>query len=490
MIRRMLHVALALAGLTAFLALTGGPVQRGAAQVAPEVELTVYNDNSALVKERRQITLTRGLNSIMLNNVAAGIKPTSVLLAATNNATNIQLLEQSYQYDVASSSTLLARYLDQPIQITTENGASYSGTLLSAAADVIIARPDGQVVIVKESQVQQFSLPALEAGLVTDPTLAWEVEANRAGRETFELTYVTQGLNWYANYVGLVSPDEKRMQLKSWITLENNTGASYREARLNLVANTTASPGPKMQAQPQAQLPDRSPGRLQPTPQTTPVQGLTQASRPEFQVYQIPRPVTITDQEIKQLNYLRVDQLPVTKMYLYDGGSQHFPGYLVADPATAAGDSETGVYVAFEISNTQTSGLGLPLPAGQVQLYSANTGQAIQVVNENRIEHTDKDERLRLRANQAMDLIGQRVPTDFKRVGDNVIQESFAITLRNASARPVEVRVIEHLFRWSNWHLTAESQKSTKLDNETIEYRVTVPANGETQVTYTVQYDF
>jgi hypothetical protein len=202
----------------------------------PGVALTVYNQGTALVRDRRQFTLSEGLNEIAFSDVAASIDPTSVLFRSISRPQGTSVLEQNYEFDLVGAQALLEKYLDQEINVLTKDGHEYRGKLLSGRGDIILQDAAGGVIVVKIDNVQDFSFPELPEGLRTRPTLVWRLQADQAGAQDVEVTYLTGGMAWQADYVLLLTPDEKHIDLDGWITLSNTSGASFRDAHLKLVA--------------------------------------------------------------------------------------------------------------------------------------------------------------------------------------------------------------------------------------------------------------
>ncbi len=200
------------------------------------VELAVYNQDLALVKDHRSLDLTKGLNEVRFADVAAMIDPTSVHFGSLTDPQGTAVLEQNYEYDVVGSAKLLQKYVDQEISLVTEDGQKYTGTLLNATEDAILQSADGKVTVVKVNQIKEFDFPALPEGLITKPTLVWQVESAQGGTQDVEVTYLTNGINWYANYVAVLADDDASLDLNGWITLDNRSGASYENAKLKVIA--------------------------------------------------------------------------------------------------------------------------------------------------------------------------------------------------------------------------------------------------------------
>ena len=202
----------------------------------PGVELTVYNQNLALVKEHRTLELDEGINEVHFSDVAALIDPTSVHFESVTDPEGTSVWEQNFEYDVVGSARLLEKYVDQDIRLLTEDGTLYEGTLLSGSGDIILQRQDGGVTVIQRDRVQEFSFPELPEGLITKPTLVWLLEAQKAGEHEAEVTYMTSGISWSANYVVLLGPDDDNLDLDGWVTLNNQSGAAYQDAKLKLIA--------------------------------------------------------------------------------------------------------------------------------------------------------------------------------------------------------------------------------------------------------------
>ncbi|MDY7039995.1 MAG: DUF4139 domain-containing protein [Chloroflexota bacterium] len=444
------------------------------------VELTVYNQNVALVKDRRTMELKLGTNEVRFSDVAALIDATSVHFLSLTDPGGTAVLEQNYEYDIVGSSKLLRKYVDQEIGLVTEDGTTYTGTLLSGADDIILQGDDGQVTVVKLDSVREFSFPALPEGLITRPTLVWLLRAAEAGAHDVEVTYMTSGVNWRANYIIVLADDDKSLDLTGWVTLDNRSGASYEDAKLKLVAgdiHRAAEPGRVAVAEEY--------GAVMPTPAPQ----VAERAFFEYHLYEVQRPVTVKDNQTKQIEFATASGVPAEKFFVYDGAQMGYYGYYspVTEPSYGTA-TNTKVMVMLEFENGEDQGLGIPLPKGTVRVYKRDVDGAELLVGEDSIDHTPKDETVRLYVGDAFDIVGERIQTDFKKLGERSLEESFEITLRNHKNEAVEVRVVEHMYRWSEWEIVEESAEHTKTDAQTIEYRLQIPANGEETVTYTIRY--
>ncbi len=458
-----------------------GPVTPGPASA---VALTVYNNDLALVNETRPLTLTRGVNEVRYSGVPSQIDPTSVHFASTTDPSGTSVLEQNYEYDVVGSEKLLEKYVDQEISVVTEDGTAYTGTLLNGQGDVILQDQSGKITSLRRDVIRSYNFPALPAGLITRPTLVWTLDAGQAGRQTADVSYLTHGMNWYANYVAMLNDDETAMDLNGWITLDNRSGASYEDAKLKLVAGNVNV------AQPEAKVSYDLMAREAAAPTATPA--VVQRPFFEYHLYQVERPVTVSNNQTKQIEFVNGSGITTTKFFVYDGsGITFYPGSgPIYDQGYGAG-SNTDVKTMIEFRTGKESGLDAPLPAGVIRLFKKDIDGSSLLIGEDQIDHTPVDETVRLYVGDAFDIKGERTQTDFNRLGDDVVEESFRIVIRNHKESDVEVRVVEHLYRWSNWEIVKTSDENfTKLDAQTIEWRLPVKAGGESEVTYTVRYSF
>jgi len=426
----------------------------------------------------RTLDLDAGDNVVRFSDVAAMIQPTSVHVVSLTDPDAMTVLEQNYEYDLVNSSRLLQRYIDQPISVRTTEGTSISGTLLSGADDLILATADG-VRVVKLSQVQEFSFPALPEGLITRPTLVWLLRAASAGPQDVRVTYLTQGINWQADYVALLNEDDTALALNGWVTLDNRSGATYRDARLKLVAGDIHRVEPQLD---QVLLMEKAAAMPTAAPQ------VAERAFFEYNLYEVQRPVTVQDRQTKQIEFASAPEVQAEKVFVYSPSPQYFPQYgTITDPDYGL-QSDQKVQVRVEFTNSEESGLGLPLPGGTVRVYKEDVGGGAELVGEDVIDHTPKDEDLSLYLGDAFDIVGERVQQKFRQIGERSIEESYEITIRNHKADKVVVRVIEHLFRAQDAEITDSSAEPQMLDATTARWDLSVPADCEAKVNYTVLY--
>ena len=474
----------------AILALVAASLLSGGQGVAPVVaqseglELAVYNQNLALVKDLRSLELSEGLNEVRFVDVAAQIDPTSVHFRSLTDPEGTVVLEQNYEYDIVGSAKLLSKYIDQEIAVVTEDGQEYVGTLLSGADDVILEAATGQVTVLKLDRIKEFTFPALPEGLITRPTLVWQVESALGETQDVEVTYLTGGVNWQANYIVVLADDEQSIDLDGWVTLDNRSGTSYQDAKLKLIAGDIHRAPTADYALEKEVLFEAA--AAAPAPQ------VEERGFFEYHLYEVQRPVTVKDQQTKQIEFVTGSDVPAEKFFVYDGSQLSIGGfYQPLDDPSYGTASNKKVMVMLEFTNGEEEGLGVPLPKGTLRVYKNDVDGSTLLVGEDAIDHTPKDEQVRLYIGDAFDIVGERIQTDFRvEYDEDWIEESYQITLRNHKEEDIEVRVVEHMFRWTEWEILESSHEHEKLDAQTIEFRVPVEAGGETVVTYTVRYEW
>jgi hypothetical protein len=456
----------------------------GAQDESDGVSLTIYNQGTALVQDRRTFNLKEGRNTLDFTDVAASIDATSVSFHSLSDPQGTTVLEQNFVYDLVGSGALLERYLDQRIEITTIlDGKTFTGQLLSGRnGEIILRQDDGQVIVVQQNNVRDIRFPALPEGLITRPTLRWLLQAAKAGDQKVELTYLTGGMNWTADYIFLVANDNKSLDLNGWITLTNTSGAAFRDAKVKLVAgdvNRLPQPQAAGMAEDRAVMPSAAPMEKQ----------VEQRNFNEYKLYEIQRPVTVGNNETKQVEFVTAASVPATTYYVYNASVPYYGYYSPIIDQGAGITSITDVQNWLEFTTGKESGLDAALPAGRVRVYQKDTDDSALLIGENTIDHTAKGEKVKVYLGNAFDLVGERRQTNFQYIGNNVLEETYEIHLRNRKENDaVQIRVPERLFRWSNWEIVSKSDEFTKLDSSTIEFRVDVKPGEEKVITYTVRY--
>lgn len=453
------------------------------------VEITVYNADFGLVKEIRSMNLSQGRQEVRIEDVAAHIDPTSVGFRALKGT--IQILEQNYQYDLLSPNSILMKSIGKRVRFRQllENGQSIvtEGVLLSAPGQVVasgggytdyggivVRTDDGRIVLNPTGTIEVLEIPQ---GLISKPTLMWELMAGNAGMHELELAYLTNQIGWKANYVLTLNDTDTRASLNGWVTINNRSGKTYENARLKLVAGDVR----RVREYAEMQMRAGAAGR------TIEDRGFVEEAMFEYHLYTLQRPTTVRDKETKQIALLNADDFAVKKELIFEGQRNLWRSYgRNYRPAEGyATDSGVKVNVIVEVENSEKNKLGMPLPKGIVRVYKRDSSGQVQMVGEDEIDHTPREEKIRLYVGDAFDIVGSRSRTEFRRISDRVVQETFEIKLRNRKRVDETVRVIERA--WNDWQILNESMESKKLDSNTFEYVVILKPDVETVIRYTIQ---
>jgi hypothetical protein len=440
-----------------------------------------------VVRELRKIDLQQGENTLRFTDVASGIDPTTVSFESKTAPATTSVLEQNYEYDLVNFEALLGKFINKQITIT-RNNRTFKATLLSSDPSSIIYRegddPNGPVQVMGRDP-NAIQLPDTR-GLNTKPTLVWKVTAQRAGTHEAQVTYQTDGLTWRADYNVVVNQGDTAADIGAWVTLLNQSGASYPNAKLKLVAGDV---------QRVRQQRDEYFGKRVLMNQLSDAQqSYQEKSFFEYHLYTLGRPTTLAQNSTKQIElFAQRNDVPVTKTYVYYGLPEQFRLFVPSQPNPDRNlglemNKKVDIYLLMQ--NSEKNGMGIPLPAGRIRVYKQDDAdKSLEFVGEDVIQHTPKDEQVMIRLGSAFDVVGERKQTDFNvNVDEHWINESFEIKLRNHKKEPVKVIVKENLFRWTNWEITKSSDKYEKQDYRTIHIPVDVPVDGEKTVTYSVKY--
>jgi hypothetical protein len=450
------------------------------AQEKEGVALTVYNGGFAVVREVRKLDIAAD-GRVQFQDVAREIDATTVHFKSLTDPA-AKLLEQNYQYDLVSADKLLQKYIDSPIDVVTDK-ESYTGVLLSFDAhQLVLQRPEGLAMVQRADNVRDIRLKALPEGLITRPTLVWQVYTKKPGAQLAEVSYQTGGIGWHAEYVMVLNPTDTAADLSGWVSVENNSGKTYRDAKLKFIAGEVRKIVEPVRY-------ERARALAMAAPEAAPME-----EKPffEYHMYTLPRPSTVADNEVKQLElFPPAAGVKVDKRFLYNplGNIRWYPGNRFTDRSYGV-TSYKKVAVFVEFRNSEKNSLGMPLPAGKVRVYKQDPDdKALEFIGEEQIDHTPKDETLSLQIGNAFDLVGERKQTEFQiNMDGHWMKESIEIVVRNHKKEAVTVRIKEPLYRWDNWKITASSSEYTKLDAFNVAWDVPVPPDGETKVTYTVEY--
>jgi hypothetical protein len=456
----------------------------GAAMAQPS--LTVYNQNFAVVRDTVEVTLIPGVNELRYSGATAAVEAESVILRDPAGKIGFQILEQSYRNDPADEALLLKLYEGKEIEFEVDAGEGRK-TLVKGK----VVRAGNPSPIIELDKRLRFDLPgrpwfpALGDNTILQPTLTWQLNAAANAQGALELAYVTGGLSWSADY-NLVLPEKGDVfDMVAWVSVQNGSGKTFEQANLKLMAGDVAKVEHAMGGR-------RFKGEMMPMAAAAPMdEQVTEKTFGDFHLYSVARPVTLFDRETKQVEFARATGVKSERFYVYDGSGLspyggNLPMYGEGDYGGAEGNKKVAAFVQFK--NSKENQLGIALPKGRVRFYRAD-GEQLQFTGEVNIDHTAKDELLRFQTGFAFDLVGERKRMAFTRnERRNEATEAFEITVRNRKEEATEIRVVEHLARWANWEVTEKTQEFTKLNAQTVEFRVPLAAGEEKVVGYTVRY--
>jgi len=453
-----------------------------AAAQQPEegVALTVYNGGYGVVRELRALDIGRDGN-VKFTDVASKIDATTVHFKSLTDP-EAKLLEQNYQYDLVSADKLLQKYIDRSIQVVCPNN-TYSGTLLSFdGRQIVLKEAAGITMVQRQDNVRDIRFKMLPEGLLTRPTLVWKIATAKPGRHLAEVTYQTNGLNWHAEYVLVLGAGDASADLSGWVSVQNNSGKTYRDGKLKFIAGDVR----------RVQPPTAQAGAAARSLRAAAAEPMVEKAFFEYHMYTLPRRSTVADNEIKQLEmFTPVREMKVEKKYLYNplGDMRWHHGTRYTQPTLGVA-SPKKVHVFIEFTNSRENRLGIPLPAGKVRVYKQDPDdKALEFIGEERIDHTPKDEELSLRIGDAFDIVGERRQISFAvDTHRNWMTESVEIKIRNHKTEDAVVRIKEPMYRWLNWEITAKSADYEKLDARNVAWDLPVKADGEAVVTYSVKY--
>ncbi|MFO0614443.1 MAG: DUF4139 domain-containing protein [Polyangiaceae bacterium] len=442
------------------------PSKASTAADRKDVSITVYNQNFGLVRETRALELGTGKVSLDVGDVASTIQPETVAIRSLAKD-GLSVLEQNYRYDLLTPATLLDKYVGKKLRVYRYNEQQgkeegFDATLVSFAGGEPILDIGGELTFDFKGRL---GFPGVPANLIANPTLVWLLDSKQP-KQDVEVTYLAQNMNWSADYVMVVDDADATAGLTGWVTLTNQSGASYKGASLKLVAGDVnrirASAGER----------ERWDGDLK----KDAAGGFQEEALFEYHMYTLDRATDVLDNEQKQVTLLEADKVSVTKKLLFFGQEYWYRG----EYGQVMSNQKVGVYL--DLLNDQASGLGMPLPKGTVRVYKADKSGSRQFVGEDRIDHTPKDERVRIKMGDAFDVVGDRKQTNYKVLGKCTIETAWEIELRNHKDTAVHVEDYEPI--GGDWEIVESSQPSTKKDAATFTFDVEVPANGKKTVTY------
>ena len=436
------------------------------------VAVTVYNVNLGLVKDRREINPALGLGELRFMDVAAQIIPASVYIKSLADPESLRVLEQNYEYDLLSPQKLMDKYVGKEVLLYQKNPYSEREEVVSAT---LLSTNNGPVFKIGNditfNHPGRIIFPGLPEGLIPKPTLVWLLDSRLAKPREVEASYLTNGINWRADYVVTLDEKDARASLSAWVTIDNKSGATYRNATLKLVA------GDVNRVREEPQYRDRLMGvakaELAGAPQ------FKEEGFFEYHIYSLQRPSTIRDNQTKQISLATADNISVRKEFLFKGVSSYFYGPY----SEISGKQKVGVYV--EMANRKEHNLGIPLPKGTIRVYKHDSDGSLQFIGEDAVDHTPKDETVRIRLGDAFDVVGSRKQTDWKKIASDTYEAAFEITLKNHKKEGITVKVVEPVP--GDWQMLSSSHEWKKGEAFAAEFLLPVKKDGEAKLTYRVR---
>lgn len=441
-----------------------------------EVAVTIYNDNLALVKDARKIRLDKELNRLAWREVSAQIRPETAQVRNLSNPSGFRLIEQNFDFDLLTPQKLLEKYVGKEVTVIATNPAT--GAEKRETARVLAA--NGGVVLNYADRIEtgvpgRLAFPAVPENLRDQPTLVITLQNPHSGEQNLELSYLTGGLSWKADYVAELNGRDDRLDMNGWVTLTNQSGAGYANAKLQLVAGDVNRVRDEMMAP--AAMPMVARAAM------AGAKEMSQENLFEYHLYTLERPATLAENQTKQVALMSAQGIPVRKEFLLQGANYYYSGQY--------GDlgQKIKIETVVEFDN-KGEGLGIPLPKGIVRVYKNDSKGNAQFVGEDRIDHTPKNETVRLKLGDAFDITADRKQTDFRKISGSsrynyVFESAYQIAIKNAKSEAVTVKVVEPMP--GDWQMMSESLPHAKESSGTAVWRVPVPAQGKTVLSYRVQ---
>jgi hypothetical protein len=435
-----------------------------------EVSITVYNQNFGLVREVRDVDLVKGRVALEFRDVASQIQPETVSIKSLAGATALNVLEQNYRYDLLSPQTLLEKYVGKKIRVYRWNEKLGKEDGFDAE---VLAVNGGQTVMKINGEITynfpgRLAFPEVPANLIAKPTLVWLVDSAMP-KQKLEVTYLTRGMSWKADYVLTVNETDTKGDLTGWVTLTNSTGASYENAKLKLVAGDVHKviehPG-------YGDYPSSKAVTAAPTGGS----GFKEEGFFEYHLYTLQKPTSVLQNEQKQVTLLEGEGIAIGKKLIFFGAAYYYRGHY----GQVVSNQKVGVYL--DIENKEANHLGIPLPKGTVRVYKADKSGAKQFIGEDRIDHTPRDEKVRIKMGEAFDVVGDRKQMNWKTLGTCASESEWEISLRNHKDSEETVELYEPI--GGDWEVVSSSHPHTKKDAHTFTFTIKIPKKGEVKVKY------
>jgi len=440
-----------------------------------DLAVTIYNSNIGLVKDTRLIDLKTGVFELKFMDVAAKIDPTTVHIKSLVNSSSLNVLEQNYEYDLLSPQKLLEKFVGQKVQLATIDPETKKEEIVDA---LLLSTQGGNIFQIGDKihigYPGRILLPRIPDNLIPNPTLVWVLE-NRLGKpQKVEASYLTSGINWKADYVAVLNKTDTLTDLTGWVTIDNKSGAAYRNALLKLVAGDINRV--------QQEIKDYVVRGKVAAKEAAPAPQFKEESFFEYHLYTLDRRTTIKDNQTKQMTLLDAGRVPIKKLFVFPG----VPAYYYYRYDQRSDKQKIGVFL--EIENAKKNNLGMPLPKGTVRVYKEDNDGSLQFIGEDRIDHTPKDEKFKIKIGEAFDVVGERVQTDYKRLGDNLFEVAFEVSLRNHKKEDIRVLVEEPIP--GDWEMLSNTHPYEKVKAHLIRFDVPVAKDKEAKVRYRIRFKY
>ncbi len=466
-------------GYEAYPAVEKGSEKIGALSTGLEdqtgVAVTIYNVNLGLVKDQREITLAKGMGEVRFMDVASQIIPTSVHIKSLIDPDSLQVLEQNYEYDLLNPQKLLDKYVGKEVKLYYKNPYSEREEIVIAT---LLSNNGGPIFRISDEitfgHPGRIIFPGVPENLISKPTLVWLIQNSLSSAQNIEASYLTNGINWRADYVVTLNDADDRADLSGWVTIDNKSGTTYKNAKLKLIA------GDVNRVKDEYEYKDKMLRAAEMAAKAAPQ--FKEEEFFEYHIYTLERPATIKENQTKQIGLVNADTIPIRKELLYYGAAYYYYNRY----GDAITNQKVGVFV--EIDNRKENNLGIPLPKGTVRVYKHDKEKSLQFVGEDSIDHTPKDEKVRIKLGDAFDVVGSRKQTDWKKIASDTYEASFEISLRNHKKEDVVVKVVEPIP--GDWKMLSSSHEYKKTEAFTAEFTSPVPKDKETKITYRVRMRF
>lgn len=428
---------------------------------ASDLAVTIYNSNVGVVSEKRTLSFDQGIGQIKITDIPSSIDATSVRFSVPNNS--VSILEQNYVYDLVNSDKVISRYIDKEIELINKDGSLINGTLLNFDRSAFTILTENGIKIAFRDNLTEVNFPKLPEGLITKPTLIWDYSSNKKDDYEGTLSYQAGGMRWTAEYVGILNDEETNLDLNGWASITNNSGMTYKNATLKLIAgdiNDASQKGRGHQVEVMAM-----------SAMAKEADGFEEKAFFEYHMYTLPRKATLNNMENKQISLFDPSSTGVVKKFIYR-------------PDRDAKKVE----VALSFKNSKDNGLGMPLPKGRIRIFKADTDESLILLGADVIDHTPKDEDLNLTIGNAFDITAEQKILSQNRISKEVEEQEFEITINNRKDEDISLEVEKKLYRF--WEIVSSDIEYNKKDASTLIFKPSVKANETMTFKFKVRYTY